>query len=192
MPFTPYHLGPSGLAGLLLRRRLDVPVFLAANVLIDLEVLADNYLAPGWPVHQLWHFHTLLIGGLAGALFGVLIYSIKPLRRASEKGMALLGLPARATWQSMTLGGLLGSWTHILTDSFYHYDVQLFWPYAKNPIFTWMQKAFHYNLPQLHRAVQAACLILLALAALLYAALLARKTMQRKRQRLNAPKGRQF
>ena len=80
MPFTPYHFGPSGFVGLLFRRWLDVPVFIAANVLVDIEVIADsgfNYIwplsllgdfkgfAPGYPVHQLWHFHTLLVGGLA-------------------------------------------------------------------------------------------------------------------------------
>ena len=58
MPFTPYHFGPSGFVGLLLRRWIDVPVFIAANVLIDIEVIADQYIQPGWPVHQVFHFHT--------------------------------------------------------------------------------------------------------------------------------------
>jgi hypothetical protein len=62
MPFTPYHFGPNGFVGLLFRRWIDVPVFLAANVLIDLEVIADKHIQPGWPVHQVWHFtHYLLV-----------------------------------------------------------------------------------------------------------------------------------
>ena len=81
MPITPYHFGLNGFAGLLLRKWVDVPMALLANVLIDIEVIADNHFAPGWPVHQLWHFHTLLIGGLAGAVMGSLFYFVKPLRR---------------------------------------------------------------------------------------------------------------
>jgi hypothetical protein len=65
MPFTPYHFGISALPGLGSRGRLDILVLTAANVIIDTEVLADSRFAPGWPVHQLWHFHTLLVGGLA-------------------------------------------------------------------------------------------------------------------------------
>ncbi|MCE5187246.1 MAG: hypothetical protein LLF76_14080 [Planctomycetaceae bacterium] len=147
MPFTPYHFGPSGFVGLLLRRWVDVPVFAAANVLIDIEVLADARFEPGWPVHQLWHFHTLLIGGLAGAVFGLAIYYLKPLRFLCEKSMSLLGLPGRASWHSMMLAGLLGAWLHVLIDSFYHYDVQLFWPYPFNAAGTWLSGATDLSRP---------------------------------------------
>ena len=41
MPFTPYHFGPSGFIGLLFRKWLDVPVIVATNVLIDIEVIVD-------------------------------------------------------------------------------------------------------------------------------------------------------
>ena len=39
MPFTPYHFGPSGFFGLALKKWIDLPVFLLANVIIDVEVL---------------------------------------------------------------------------------------------------------------------------------------------------------
>jgi hypothetical protein len=51
-----------------------------AQLLIDTEVLADSFFAPGWPVHQPWHFHTLLVGGIAGMTFGAIVYGIKPFR----------------------------------------------------------------------------------------------------------------
>jgi len=138
MPFTPYHFGPSGFVGLLFRRWIDVPVFIAANILIDIEVFADQYIQPGWPVHQLWHFHTLLIGGLAGAIFGFLVYYIRPFRWLCEKFMALIGLPGKTTLLSMVLAGLLGAWLHVFIDSFYHYDIQIFWPHRDNTIFRWI------------------------------------------------------
>lgn len=177
MPFTPYHIGPSGFIGLLLRRWLDGPVFLLVNVLIDIEVLADNHFAPGWPVHQLWHFHTLLVGGLAGAAMGAAFYFIKPLRRMCELGMAVLGLPYRAKPGPMVAGGLLGAWLHVLIDSFYHYDVQIFWPYERNTVQHWMLSQFRY-ISALQQAVITACVILWGLLIALYLFLIFKKIIR--------------
>ena len=171
MSFTPYHFGPSGFVGLLFRRWLDVPVFMAANILIDIEVLADQWLQPGWPVHQLWHFHTLLIGGLAGAIFGALIYFIKPLRWVSAKFMALIGLPGQVTLLSMVLAGVLGAWLHVLIDSFYHYDVQIFWPHTVNPIFRWINDGKFSNAATTQQYVQIGFTIFWGLMFGLYVAL---------------------
>lgn len=193
MPYTPYHFGPSGFVGLLFRRWIDVPVFLAANVLIDIEVIADSGLpriwplyllgdfsgfAPGWPVHQLWHFHTLLIGGLAGAIFGLCIYYIKPFRWLSEKSMALIGLPARATLLSMVLAGVLGVWLHVLIDSFYHYDVQIFWPHKYNSIFRWITSGKFSNMKDIQHQVVLWCKVFWMSMIVLYAVLLARRFRQ--------------
>jgi hypothetical protein len=158
MPFTPYHFGPSGFVGLLLRRWIDVPVFVAANILVDFEVLADQHIQPGWPVHQLWHFHTLLIGGLAGAIFGAVVYYIKPFRWICEKAINLVGLnEGRVTLLSMILAGFLGAWLHVFIDSFYHYDVQLFWPYKDNSIFRWINNGKMSNTPSTQEWVNFFC-----------------------------------
>ncbi|RQW04309.1 hypothetical protein EH223_07695 [candidate division KSB1 bacterium] len=180
MPFTPYHFGPSGFVGLLFRRWIDVPVFVAANVLIDLEVLADSRLAPGWPVHQLWHFHTLLIGGLAGAVFGALIYYIKPLRWGSEKSMALIGLPGRATLLSMVLAGLLGAWLHVLIDSVYHYDVQIFWPHQDNTVFRWINAGKMRNINSTQQWVLFYCRLFWGLMVGLYGVLVVLRFKMKK------------
>ncbi|MCD6175429.1 MAG: hydrolase [Planctomycetes bacterium] len=182
MPFTPYHFGPSGFVGLLFRRWLDVPVFIAANILIDIEVLVDQQFAPGWPVHQLWHFHTLLIGGLAGAIFGLVAYYIKPVRWLCEKSMSLIGLPSKATLLSMVLAGLLGAWLHVIIDSFYHYDIQIFWPYRDNTIFRWINSGKMSNMAATQRQVMFWCRIFWGLMLALYAVLLvfaSKKTRKR-------------
>jgi hypothetical protein len=173
MPFTPYHFGPNGFVGLLFRRWLDVPVFIAANVLIDIEVIADKFFQPGWPVHQIWHFHTLLIGGLAGVLFGAVVYYIKPFRWLSEKSMALIGLPAKTTLLSMVLAGVLGVWLHVLIDSFYHYDVQIFWPHKDNTIFRWINSGKMSNMEKTQRWVVFYCKLFWGLMLGLYGVLLA-------------------
>ncbi|OQY06435.1 MAG: hypothetical protein B6I25_03920 [Planctomycetales bacterium 4572_13] len=173
MPFTPYHFGPSGFVGLLFRRWIDVPVFIAANVLIDVEVIADKFIQPGWPVHQIWHFHTLLIGGLAGAFFGLVAYYIKPLRWLCEKSMSLIGLPSRATLLSMVLAGLLGAWLHVFIDSFYHYDIQIFWPHKDNTIFRWINAGNWANRAAAQQQVVLWCRIFWGLLIGLYVVSLA-------------------
>jgi hypothetical protein len=137
MPFTPYHFGINALPGLVSRGRLDIFVLTAANVLIDTEVLADSYFAPGWPVHQFWHFHTLLVGGLAGAFLGALIYGIKPFRRISQGFNSLVGFASSPTLISMILSGIIGAWLHVLVDGLYHYDVEAFWPIHGNLLLQW-------------------------------------------------------
>ncbi len=168
MPFTPYHFGPSGFVGLLFRRWIDVPVFVTANVLIDVEVLADGYIAPGWPVHQLWHFHTLLIGGLAGAVFGLCVYYLRALRWCSETSMSLIGLPGKATMRSMVLAGLLGACLHVLIDSCYHYDIQVFWPHPKNPMYHWIRSLSAGGYRGIQQQVRLWCVIFWVLMVGLY------------------------
>ncbi|RKY04138.1 MAG: hypothetical protein DRP56_10430 [Planctomycetota bacterium] len=173
MPFTPYHFGPSGFVGLLFRRWVDVPVFIAGNILIDTEVIADKFIQPGWPVHQVWHFHTLLIGGLAGAIFGLLVYYIKPFRWICEKFMSLIGLPSKTTLLSMILAGLLGAWLHVFIDSFYHYDIQIFWPHKDNTMFRWINAGNWANRAAAQRQVLLWCRIFWGLTLGLYAVSLA-------------------
>lgn len=136
MPYTPYHFGPSGLVGLVLRRWIDVPVFVMANVVIDVSVLGDRLFSPAdGAVHQFLHFHSLLVGGLVGLLFGASVYWVRLFRTFCEKGMQLLGLAYRASFKKMLLAGLLGAWFHVGIDSLHHVDVQIFWPLCDhNPI----------------------------------------------------------
>lgn len=156
-----------------------MPVFIAANVLIDVEVIADRCFAPGWPVHQLWHLHTLLIGGIAGAIFGAIIYYLKPLRWCSEKTMSLIALPGKSTLMSMLLAGLLGACFHVLVDSLYHCDVQIFWPKGNNPIWQWARRQTGTQ-SNLHRHVELACSIGWGLMGAIYAFLLARQYRKKK------------
>ena len=72
MPFTPFHFGPHSCIGLPFYRSIDLVVFLGANIIIDLEpllVLMNNF---NYPLHG--YCHTFLIGGLLGALLGIVAY----------------------------------------------------------------------------------------------------------------------
>ena len=123
MPFTPYHFGPSGFIGLLFRKWLDIPVFVLANVIVDLEVLVIWNLDLGFPIHR--YCHTLLIGAAVGALWGLAAY---PLRSLFKWPMRILHIPYKTSLPKMLISGVLGVWLHVLIDGFYHWDIKPFWP----------------------------------------------------------------
>ncbi|MFZ0034183.1 MAG: hypothetical protein WAK60_04230 [Sedimentisphaerales bacterium] len=129
MPFPLYHFGPSGFLGLTLRKWLDVPVFVLANIVVDFEVLAIRLLGLGWPVHR--YCHTLLFGAVVGTLWGIAAY---PLRHFFEKIMQILRIPYQTSFGKMVISGILGVWLHVAIDALYHWDVRIFWPSKINPL----------------------------------------------------------
>lgn len=154
MPFTLYHFGPSGLIGLGLRKYIDVPVFLLANIIVDLEVLAVNLFGLGWPAHR--YVHTLLIGAAAGAVWGLAAYS---LRNIFKKIMQILHIPYKTSLRKMVISGILGVWLHVAIDAFYHWDVQIFWPSKIRPLYELLSKG----------QVIAVCIAFFVAAIILYA-----------------------
>ncbi|HIJ71172.1 MAG TPA: hypothetical protein HPP87_07390 [Planctomycetes bacterium] len=168
MPFTPYHFGPSGFIGLALRKIIDVPVFLLANVVVDIEVLYSIVYAHSRRPHQLWHFHTLLGGAIAGAVFGGACYLIKPVRRFFGWGMRLMRIRYKPKLLKMIISGVLGAWLHVAIDAIYHYDVQLFWPSEARalarPLWRLLSKKSAENMQQ----VEFWCLVCFIGVAILY------------------------
>jgi len=130
MPFTPYHFGPSVFVGLALRRWLDIPVFVLANIIVDIEVLVIAVLGLGRPQHR--YAHTLLIGACVGVIWAVAAYPARPL---FERLMQLLRIPYETNFWKMLISGVLGVWFHVLIDSIYHWDVPMFWPSKARPLF---------------------------------------------------------
>lgn len=150
MPVTPYHFGPSGFFGLVFRKWLDIPVFVLANVAVDIEVLLYHH----WPRHR--YAHTLLIGAAVGVLWGIVAY---PLRNLFRKIMQILRLPYQTNFFKMIISGVLGVWLHILIDSIYHQDVRLFWPSNAKPLYGLISKG----------QVKSVCLVFFIAAAIVYA-----------------------
>ncbi len=148
MPFTPFHFGPGLAIKAIEPRRFWLTSFMAANVLIDCEVL--YYLSQGErPLHR--YLHTY-IGGLAiGTLSGVLIYFVVEnvirmfrLQRGvtppetcqrsmsdEEGGSAAVTKRQRRRLIESIAAGMLGGVSHILLDSFMHRDMHPYWPFAE-------------------------------------------------------------
>ena len=132
MPFTPYHFGPSGFIGLVFKKWIDLPVFVLANVAVDIEVLLYNR----WPVHR--YAHTMLIGGAAGALWAVLAYL---LRGRLKFFMNKLQLAYKTNFKKIFISAILGVWFHIIIDAVYHWDVRIFWPSEVRPLYKLINQA---------------------------------------------------
>jgi len=154
LPFTPYHFGPSGFVALTLRRWIDIPVFILANVIVDIEVLIAAILGLGYPIHR--YAHTLLIGAVVGAVWGALAYKAKP---AFEWAMQQLRIPYKTNFWKMVISGVLGVWLHVFIDAIYHGDVRIFWPSRAIPLFRLISRG----------QLKVVCLAFFAAAVILYA-----------------------
>lgn len=158
MPITPYHFGPSGFLGLVFRKWIDIPVFVLANVIVDIEVLAVAFFGLGPPYHR--YCHTLLIGGVVGALWGIAAYR---LRFLFEVFMEMLRIPYRPALWKMIISGVLGVWLHVVVDGAYHPDVRVFWPSRTDSL--WVTAVTHLSRTQ----IRAICLVFFVMAIIPYA-----------------------
>jgi membrane-bound metal-dependent hydrolase YbcI (DUF457 family) len=167
MPFTPYHFGPSGFISLAFRKWLDVPVFVLANVIVDLEVLVINLLGIGWPIHR--YTHTLLIGAAAGVAWALAAY---PLRHLFKLIMQTLRIPYQTGLLKMIISGVLGVWLHVVIDAIYHWDVRLFWPSSsrERPLYALLSKG----------QVETICIVFFIAALVLWVAAMLSYSRQKK------------
>jgi membrane-bound metal-dependent hydrolase YbcI (DUF457 family) len=157
MPFTPYHFGPSGFTGLVFGKWIDLPVIVLANVIVDIEVLFIMNMGLGWPVHR--YCHTLLIGAVAGALWGFAAY---PLRHIFNRIMRVLYIPYKTSLRKMVISGVLGVWLHVLIDGMYHNDVRIFWP-SNNK---WLQDMSYERITRAQ--IETICMLFFIAAFIIY------------------------
>ena len=130
MPFTPYHFGPSACIALPLRKYIDIPVFILANVVIDFEPLAVILLDLNYPLHG--YFHTFLVGTVVALVWGLIAYSGKIIL---QRLMKLFHVSYETNLGKMLLSATLGIWFHILLDGQLYTDIQPFWPLKANPLY---------------------------------------------------------
>jgi len=177
MPFTPYHFGPAGFIALALRKWIDIPVFILANVVVDVEVLIIWTFGLGRPFHR--YNHTLLIGVAVGILWGLVAW---PLRGAFKRIMHILRIRYTTSLAKMLISGILGVWLHVLIDGIYHFDVRVFWP--SKSIALWRMTRQHLDGEQ----IETICLWFFPAAAALYALAVISFVKKKKIQNANTGK----
>ncbi len=128
MPFTPFHLGPALLFGLLLFSYLNFPAFLVGNVIVDIEPFLVLSMGLRYPLHGF--FHTYLGGTIIGIATGVGIYF---LRNWLNKILAEFKVQQESSFAKILYTSLLGVYFHIFLDSFLYEEMKPFYPLTSNP-----------------------------------------------------------
>jgi membrane-bound metal-dependent hydrolase YbcI (DUF457 family) len=131
MPFTPFHLGPGLLLGLLLLSYVDLPTFLLASVIVDVEPFLALYFNLRYPLHGL--LHTFLGGALLAFILAALM---SRLRKAFSPLMSFFRIKQKPLFKSILLASLFGVYFHIFLDSFLYQDIRPFYTFELNPLFS--------------------------------------------------------
>jgi hypothetical protein len=126
VPATPFHLPASAVAGWPLRRRLDLPAFLLANLAVDVEPVVAMLLDLEPPPHGL--AHTFLGASLIGAAAGWLLWRAKGLLESLFRDA--YPLRARTAVASGAAGGIL----HVAIDAVMYGYLRPFFPLEPNPL----------------------------------------------------------
>ena len=128
IPFTPYHLGPSGIFGILFLKWVDLPTLLIASVIIDVEPILILVFNLPYPLHGF--FHSFL-GGFLVAI--ILILVMKFVRDYFTPIMEVFQVKQEVKLSGIIIGAFLGTFSHVFMDAPIYYDMNPFFPFQGNP-----------------------------------------------------------
>ena len=127
MPFTPYHLGPALLFGVILFPFVDITALLLSSVLVDVEPLYVIMFAPGLPYHGILHTY---VGATGIAILNAVIVWF--LRDWTRQILAIFKIDQNSSFIRIFGISLLGMYSHVLLDSFLYPEMNPFFPLMGN------------------------------------------------------------
>ncbi|MBN2533552.1 MAG: hypothetical protein JXB88_11695 [Spirochaetales bacterium] len=130
MPFTPYHFGIHAAISIPLRKYIDIPVFILANVAVDIEPLIVILFQPEYPLHG--YCHTFLFGSVIGILLAFIMYMS---RGVIDTIVSVVHLEYKPRFITLIVSGITGVWLHILCDAPLYTDMKPFFPLENNPFY---------------------------------------------------------
>ena len=139
MPFTPFHWGPSSWIGLLLVRFINLPAFLIASVIIDIEPFFVLTLSLNYPLHG--YLHTYLVGTLVAIILSLIL---RRLVNITNRIAVTFKVPHMSSFRVILISCLLGVYFHIFLDSFLYEDIKPFYPFSLNPFYGLVSFGFMY------------------------------------------------
>jgi membrane-bound metal-dependent hydrolase YbcI (DUF457 family) len=129
MPFTPFHLGPALFFGLVLFMIFDLPTFLIASVIPDIEPFYVMYFhVSGYPLHGF--FHSYLGSSILALLVAFVVY---PLRGLLSRVMVAFRIPQNSSFKKILLASFIGVYFHVFLDSFLYPEMMPLYPLQGNP-----------------------------------------------------------
>ena len=140
MPFTPYHLGPGLLLGVVLFPFVDISTMMIASVILDLEPLAVILLGFPSPLHGFFHSY---LGATLVAI--VLSFVIWPMRKTLNSIVSLFGLKQESSLRHILPASFIGVYSHVFLDSFIYSEMNPFFPLIGNPFIGILMVSDVYN-----------------------------------------------
>ena len=128
MPLTPFHIGPGLFIPLLLFNLIDLPTFLVASVILDVEPFLVLLLNLQYRVHGF--FHTFLGGSIVAFILAV--FMIKT-RKFFSPTMSFFKLEQKWSLATILTAAFSGIYLHLFLDAQMHRDMQPFFPLTINP-----------------------------------------------------------
>lgn len=128
MPLTPFHLGPALFLGLIFFRHLNLPAFLIANVIVDIEPFFVLLFGLDYPLHGF--FHSFLGGSLIALVLYLAMVRMYPY---VKKAMDTFGVGQEMSRKKIMLSCFFGVYLHIILDSVLYTDIMPFFPFGVNP-----------------------------------------------------------
>ncbi len=128
MPLTPFHIGPGLFIPLLLFNIINLPTFLIASVVVDVEPILVLSLALQYPLHGF--LHSFLGGSIVALVLAVVMFRF---RKFFSQAMSFFKLEQKWSIASISIASFSGIYLHLFLDAQMHHDMQPFFPLAGNP-----------------------------------------------------------
>lgn len=141
MPFTPLHFGVHSFVALMNPKRINILVFVLANVIIDLEPLLVMFFRFDYPLHG--YAHTFLGAIIIGGIWGVFSYKAK---KIYKKLLYILKLPGDFSLKEYIISAITGTLLHVFFDSPLYLDIKPFYPLENNLFYGFISNSGMYKL----------------------------------------------
>lgn len=128
MPLTPFHIGPTGLLGLIFKKYFDIFSLVISNVIVDLEPIIVIVFNLNYPIHGF--FHSFIGCSIILIILSILIYLN---RKKVEKFLLKFKIKETLSFRKIFISSLIGIYSHIILDSFLYQDIKPFYPSSFNP-----------------------------------------------------------
>jgi hypothetical protein len=128
MPFTPYHLGPALIIGIIFIYYLDFPTLLVASVIVDIEPFNVLIFDLNYPLHGF--FHSFLGGTITILPFSIIMFKIRPHINPITESFKI---KQSSSFLNILAASIVGIYLHILLDAPIYSDIQPFFPLNYNP-----------------------------------------------------------
>ena len=113
---------------------MDLPTFLVANVIVDVEPLLVLVFGLDYPLHG--YLHTYLIGGIVALILYFVMGQVRPYL---DSVIRSIGLAQEWNKKSIIFATISGIWLHITLDSTLYLDIRPLFPLNLNTFYTGLE-----------------------------------------------------